>query len=170
MGFLTFLGISIIAEQVGSKVQSMVEDSHRTDYNKTLLDAEAKTRIAEMQETTKRENAVLRAEIARMHEETERANARIRAEARVQAEKIRAAGQVATATILASGNGVSNDRINSFITYETALPGNAGELSRNCEIPDLIPASFSETNFCPFCGRDVAAGSFFCRTCGKRIR
>ena len=170
MGLLTIIGVSIMAERIGSKVKDMVEDSHRTDYEKTRLTVESNNRIVEMQEITKRENAVLRAEIARMHEETERANARISAEAKIQAERIRAAGQVATAAILTAGERDSFSSSYSFVSSKATHANSFGGITRNREVPGLIPTSNSESNFCPFCGNDLTPGSFFCRNCGKRIK
>jgi len=160
-----------MAERIGSKVQDMVKDSHKTDYAKTRViaetdyaktrvTAESNTRIAELQETTKRENALLRAEIAKMREETQRANALVSAEAKIQAEKIRAAGQIATAAIMAGDN-------RGYYGSDSSIPPsrNVGSATRNRVLP-----GYSETRFCPFCGSDVTAGSFFCRNCGKRIK
>ncbi len=166
MGLLTLIGVGIIAERIGNKVQDMAEDSHRKDLEKTRLNTETNRSIAKMQEDTKRQNAALRAEIAKMHEETARANARISAEARIQAEKIRAASQVATAAILTAGERHVN-RI--YSSNEAVRARSIGDPVMDLDSP-TIPTAIPETRFCPFCGNGVAPESFFCRSCGKRIR
>lgn len=194
--FLKVIGACVIAESIGSKVQSIAEDAHATERHKATAAANADKEIARMQEATKRENARLRAEIARMHEETERSNARLReetersnarlreetervnarlrAEAKVVAERIRASGMVATASIMYGRDGYTNtgNTINSSDSVQYGNPafrnsvpsGFISDIASNPESAD------SEPRFCNICGSKLIPGSFFCRSCGNRIR
>ena len=160
MGLFSLIGACVLAETIGNKVHGIVE-------NKTIVESEAQIEINRMHETTERENARLRTEIARMHEETERANARIRAEAKIEAERIRAAGMVTTAALM-------NDRdyYENTINSLGFVPNSISDKVAGC-VPEKKAKQSSIDNqprFCDKCGNKVMPGSFFCRNCGNRIR
>ena len=193
---LKVIGACVIAETIGSKVQSIAEDAHETERHKATATANANKEIARMQEATKRENARLRAEIAKMHEETERsnallraetersnarlreeterANAILRAEAKVVAERIRASGMVATASIMYGRDGRTNtaNTINSsdYVQYGNSAFRNSVPSGLISDITGMRDATDSESRFCNKCGSELIPGSFFCRNCGNRIR
>ena len=160
MGLFTLIGACVLAETIGNKVHGIVEE-------KTIAESKTQIEINRMHQTTERENARLRTEIARMHEETERANARIRAEAKIEAERIRAAGMVATAALMNNRN-YYDDTIDPF----GFTPNNKSE-KVVAFVPDKKKKQSSLDNqalFCDKCGSKVMPGSFFCRNCGNRIR
>lgn len=173
MGLLTILGVSLLAETIGGKIQEIAQDAHEASYEKARLKADMNEQIARMQENTARENAYLRAEIARMQEETNRVNARVYAEAGVERQRLRTVGDLAK-SFIESGKIFNRDNSNTSDTLQSGInrwiTGNAGR-SNYIETVENQQTSYAiEPQFCHVCGRKLVNGASFCSGCGTKIR
>lgn len=156
MGLLAIIGISLIAEQIGERVQSIARESN-----------EAEIQIAKEKRRSDKE-------LAKIQAKAEREKELIKAEAKLKAEKIRTAGELISAKMISDRNHYSSSAIMDDIDYISRRGSLAYTDNQEWERNSIganrsLPLGNSEMRFCPMCGRPAPAGTFFCRNCGSKL-